>query len=356
MVTAGKAKVLLVTGFVLSICLAGAGCQTTSPSFTPANSNIPRELEKMAQPAYTIEAPDILLLDAVRLVPKPPYRLQPLDSIIVQATGVVDMQPISGVYVIDPEGTVNLGFDYGSPQVADMTLKEAQEAIEAHLKKTFKSPTVRVSLAQLAAEQQIRGDHLVRPDGTVGLGTYGNVYVQGYTLEQAKQAIDEHLSKYLLKPDVSIDVYAYNSKVYYIVTDGAGYGEQVYRIPSTGNETVLDAMSQINGLPIVASKHRIWLARPAPANAGCYQVLPVDWQAIVRGGATATNYQVLPGDRIYVEAEPLITLDTYLARIFAPVERVFGVTLLGSGVVHSVSAPLGVTSGSGTGAGAGLGF
>ena len=70
-------------------------------------------------------------------------------------------------------------------------------------------------------------------------------------------------------------------------------------------------------------------------DAGTYQVLPVDWSAIVKGGATRTNYQVMPGDRIYVEADPLITTDTYLARIISPIERLFGITLLGSATVNS---------------------
>src|SRR5262249_18726393 len=134
----------------------------------------------------------------------------------------------------------------------------------------------------------------------------------------------------------------------YIITDGGGLGEQVYRLPSTGHETVLDALSNINGLPVVSSNKRIWLARPMPARAGQYQILPVDWVAITRSASTATNYQVLPGDRSFVEARPLVTLNTPLARVFAPIERVFGITLLGSSVVHSVAVPLG-TSSSGSG-------
>src|SRR5262249_19024258 len=114
-----------------------------------------------------------------------------------------------------------------------------------------------------------------------------------------------------------------------------GLGEAVYRFNATGNETVLDAMSQINGLPVFASKYHMWLARPAPSDADCEQVLPIDWNAIVRGGRTGTNYQVLPGDRIYVMAEPLVTLDTFLARLFSPIERIAGTTLLVNSTARS---------------------
>jgi hypothetical protein len=42
-----------------------------------------------------------------------------------------------------------------------------------------------------------------------------------------------------------------------------------------------------------------------------------------------TNYQVLPGDRVFVMGQPLTKFDTALARILAPAERVFGTSLLG---------------------------
>jgi polysaccharide export outer membrane protein len=295
-----------------------------------------------------VESPDILLIDAIRLVPKPPYRISPLDSIVVQAN-VPAEEPIGGLYVVDPEGTVNLGFSYGSVMVVGMTLKEARDAIEAHLKEAkIKNPQVRVALGSIGGVQQIRGEHLVRPDGTVGLGKYGSVYVAGQTLDQVKASIERHLAAFLRDPEVSVDVAAYNSKNYYIVTDGGGYGEQVYRFPSTGKETVLDALSQINGLPVVSSPKRVWLSRPSPADAACNQILPVDWEALTRGAATATNYQVLPGDRVFVEARPLVTVDTALARLFSPVERIFGITLLGSAVYRSIATPISRNGGSGT--------
>ena len=43
----------------------------------------------------------------------------------------------------------------------------------------------------------ISGERLVRPDGTVGLDHYGEVYVRGLTIEQAKEKIVLHLRKYL---------------------------------------------------------------------------------------------------------------------------------------------------------------
>ena len=81
------------------------------------------------------------------------------------------------------------------------------------------------------------------------------------TLNQAKNAIESHLTAYLQKPEVVIDVLAYNSKVYYVVYDLGGAGQRIYRLPSTGNETVLDAVSQLTGLSPVSDQDRIWIAR-----------------------------------------------------------------------------------------------
>src|SRR5262249_19518281 len=142
----------------------------------------------------------------------------------IRATNVLQEEPIAGAYGVSPDGTLNLGLTYGTLFVSGMTLEEAQEALSRHLRETFKNAQVSVSLAQGRAYQQIRGEHLVRPDGTVSLGTYGSVQVAGLTLDRVKAAIEFHLSGTLLKPEVSVDVFAYNSKAYYVVTDGGGFG------------------------------------------------------------------------------------------------------------------------------------
>ena len=153
-----------------------------------------------------------------------------------------------------------------------------------------------VQLARVSGAQPVTGQYLVGPDGTINLRQYGVVQIAGKTVTEARIAIQNHLKQFLDSPELSVDVVAFNSKVYYIITQGAGLGDSVRRLPITGNETVLDAISQINGLSQVSST-KIWIARPAPHNFGCQQILPIEWDAITQGAQTATNYQILPGDR-----------------------------------------------------------
>jgi polysaccharide biosynthesis/export protein len=106
----------------------------------------------------------------------------------------------------------------------------------------------------------------------------------------------------------------------------------------TGNETVLDAIAQIHGLERVSSK-RIWIARPTDDPSGC-QVLAVEWNALTAQGAAGTNYQILPGDRVFIEQDHLIAFDVALAKITAPFERIMGFSLLGVGTVTRFSGPV----------------
>jgi protein involved in polysaccharide export with SLBB domain len=289
----------------------------------------------------------VLLIEAVNNIRPPHAPIRAGESLIVQVNRTIPIgqvedpvsaqfKQINGMYVIGTDGYLNLGPEYGKVLVADQCLDEIQQRVDSHLRQILTSPQVMVTLPMPQNKQLIAGPHLVRPDGTVGLGVYGSVYVTGLTLQQTRCAIEQHLSQHIHRPEVSVDVLAYNSKVYYVITDGGGAGEQVYRIPATGNETVLDAIAGVNGLPTVASKASIWIARPTPDQCTPDQVLKVDWNAIAQGAQTSTNYQMLPGDRLYVKASPLITMDTKLAKFTAPFERMLGFTILGNGAVRSV--------------------
>lgn len=242
--------------------------------------------------------------------------------------------PISGAYPIQVGGVVNLG-PYGNVPVQSLTVAQAQAAIAQALSKYFIQPKVSVSLISIGAQQQIAGEHLVGPDGTVNLGSYGSVSVVGMSINEAKIAIEQHLSRYLDRPEVAVNVFSFNSKVYYIITQGAGMGDRVYRFPVTGNETVLDAMAQINGLEGVSSK-QMWIARPT-SDPCKVQLLPVDWDAITAQASTETNYQLMPNDRLFIAEDQLVAFDTALAKMIAPLERIMGFATLGAGTATRLS-------------------
>lgn len=328
---------ILVCRILWGMCLGVLGCAPHGGN-APQEAPIPRELRMTTLPPYVIEPPDILLIQTMRDVPKPPYRVQPLDGVMIQATGTDPFPPIRGMYILDPDGTVNLGQGYGTVRLVDLTIAEAKDEVQKHLSKLLKAPTVELSLGQSRAMQQIQGQHLVRMDGTIGLGVYGSVYVAAKTIDQARQAIEKHLSEFLLKPQISLDIYSYNSKWYYLIQDRAGYGQTVMRLPIMGRETVLDAVSNMMGTTFFSSNKYMWLARPNGKDPNNMQIFPVNWPALVRGGSPATNYQLLPGDRLYVSSNRLMLANNRMAQALAPVNQFLGFTLLGTATVTSIES------------------
>ncbi len=349
---------------VCLVALGGlsAGC-VTPPAWRLAQleqSSVPRELEKASLPAYIVEPPDILQIQAVstlRAASTPLYagdRLQirlknglPIDVGVdaeanplqynAEAQLEIGFKLLDGVFLVGSDGNLDLGPAYGKVSVVNRTIDDAKQAILQHLQQNvqLKAPELQVTLADVELPQPVAGEHLVRPDGRVSLGIYGEVLVAGMTLKEVELAVRKQMSAAGIEsPRVAVDVVAYNSKLIYVVIDGGGTGEQVVRIPYTGNETVLDAIAQIQGLSEVSSK-RMWVARPVPAGAGEAQILEVEWEDIVALGQTATNYQLLPGDRIYIKGDTLMAVDTVLNKLLGPVERAAGTVLLGVGVVRS---------------------
>ena len=296
------------------ISLAG-GCFHTQGVVVPPppDGSVPTELNKVVLPRYVIEAPDVLLVQV--LVPPEHYFKPPRGSEAGErppATGT-DKQPATGA--AQPPNIANAPNPAGLPAVPEDALKY------------FSAPL---------SPSPIDGNHLVQMDGTIDLGIYGSVPVAGMNIDQAREQVRAFIARVSNRnPEaiqVRVSVAAYNSKQFYVITDGAGYGEQVYPLPITGSETVLDAIGRIGGLPQVSSKRDMWVARRSPAGSPD-QILPVCWEEITQQGITRTNYQVLPGDRIYVRAQKIISFDNALAKILQPIERVLGVILLGSETV-----------------------
>jgi polysaccharide export outer membrane protein len=314
--------------------LAIAGCKAVDFYENPCQQQVPpdwkpaREIEKVSLPAYRVEPPDILMIEMLKMVPRPPYRIEIYDVLQIRAIGTLIDQPLDGFFLVEGEGIVTLGPAYGRVRVAGMTVEEAAVAVTVELKKVLNKPEVSVQLARTAGTAPVTGEYLVGPDGTVNLRQYGVLHVAGKTVTEIRAELQQHLARYFDSPDASVDVRQFNSKVFYVVTQGAGLGDNIRRVPITGNDTVLDALSAVNGLSQVSSA-QIWIARPAPGNAECEQIIPIDYGAITQGGSAATNYQMLPGDRLVIAGDTMIAANTWLTKVTAPIERLLGIASLG---------------------------
>lgn len=195
-----------------------------------------------------------------------------------------------------------------------------------------------VDVLEALPGRPITGQRLVRPDGTITLGFYGDVHVRGLTVAQAKTKIILHLRQFLSEEQlgligldsnentilipppksdrVSVDIAAYNSQYYYVQGDIAAPG----RLPITGQETVLDALNYAGSPLPTGNLKDIKLIRPARGGKPA-RVYPIDLEAIQQRGDVTTNLQLFPGDRIYVGRGPMAQAMVQLVRIAEPVQQ-----------------------------------
>ena len=270
-------------GWLLSLAIcAASGCQTVrTPEEKIANSSIPTEFKKTTMPDYVLEPPDLVIVEVLEALPG---------------------RPISGERLVRPDGKISMGF-YGDVLVAGLTVQEAKEKIVLHLRKYL--------------TDEILG--LIELDPVTGMGKKNE---KGELITVQPKDTDR----------VFIDVTAYNSKNYYVLGDVAAPG----RLPVTGNETVLDALQFAGGLTGTAAPSNIRLVRPAPPGACCEQVLPVNIAAIMSGGDSTTNYQLMPGDRVIVYRDPIVRTTLFIDRLAAPFQTVLNSMLQTSFTIRAL--------------------
>jgi polysaccharide biosynthesis/export protein len=280
--------------------LVACGCQTVrTPEEQIAKSSIPGELRKMSLPEYVVEPPDLLQVEVLETLPG---------------------RPITGERLVRPDGTITLGF-YGDVYVAGLTTSEIKEKIVIHLRKFLNDEVLGLVEAQYDEADPSKPPKMVPMQPSK---------------DPAKQLPPDEAFQWAVKNNdrVFVDVAAYNSKVYYVLGDVAAPG----RLPITGNETVLDAIEYAGGIAPTGAPQNIRLVRPAPPGACCAQVLPVNIAAITQVGDTTTNYQLMPGDRLFVYRDPIVRTTVFLDRLAAPFNTVLNSILQYSFTARSVKS------------------
>lgn len=199
----------------------------------------------------------------------------------------------------------------------DFLLKETKEVRRAvpestpaprELEKTVLPPylvqpgdTLLVEPVALDSALRFPADQTVLPDGTIDLGRFGKLIAAGKTVEQIEVEAAAAI-KAVEKGAEEINVRLINpqSAVYYVLGEVSSPGS----FPVLGRETVLDGILAAGGLTDKASQCNIILSRPS-LPGGCRTVMPICYRHIVQLGDTATNFQLMPGDRVYVATRTL---------------------------------------------------
>ena len=171
---------------------------------------------------------------------------------------------------------------------------------------------------------RLPGDQTVQQDGTIELGQYGRLQVMGRSAEEIQAQVSTMIagietSKFeatvaqasyhpsQTKPQPTVDygvavrLVNQDSALFYVMGEVNSPGSY----PLVGHETVLDAIIAAGGLSDSANDHKIIVTRPQlPGRPRV--ILPACYQQILQMGDVSTNYQLMPGDRIYVPSMTIL--------------------------------------------------
>nr|WP_146536882.1 SLBB domain-containing protein [Rubripirellula reticaptiva] len=240
-------------------CFLLSGCSTLGLSLYPSNSTLTKDAEAVLDAS---KIPVWLPRENAKSV-LPPHALEPGDSLLIEPVSLERDLRLPADQVVLADGTVDLG-PYGRVIVAGRDLEQAESLIEQQI--AYQLRQQRDSCKELASEED-------------------------------RKAIDAPAL-----PD-DCDAIAVNVRMlepvhrFYVLGEVNAPGSY----PLAGFETVLDGIVAAGGLTSSSNPCKILLARPTDPCGGRI-TLPVCYREIVQLGNTSSNYQLQPGDRIFVSS------------------------------------------------------
>ncbi|EMI19143.1 polysaccharide export protein, partial [Rhodopirellula maiorica SM1] len=245
------------TSLVMTLLWTQAGCRTAASMGLPVSAGSHTLMSDAAEIRESVGHQGNVATELSKLT-LPPHRVEAGDVLVIEPNDFDSPVRLSSDQTVQQDGTIELG-SYGRMQVAGMTAEEIQRQVQgvvAH-HETQKRQT-RIALASH------RGD----------------------SDEESLDPIDYGVTVRLVNKE---------SGLFYVMGEVNAPGSY----PLVGHETVLDAIIAAGGLSDRSNDHKIILTRPQlPGQPRL--ILPICYQQILQLGDVATNYQLMPGDRIYV--------------------------------------------------------
>jgi polysaccharide export outer membrane protein len=137
------------------------------------------------------------------------------------------------------------------------------------------------------------GSVLVRSDGKISLPLLDDVYIEGMTTGEVKQALTTKLTPLIPSADVTVGISQSHSKRVYL----DGHVKKIGPIDMTGPMTILQALNIAGGFDTFAKVNKISILRTV--NGGQMRI-PFDYNAVVKNGQPQKDIPLQAGDYIYV--------------------------------------------------------
>jgi len=159
---------------------------------------------------------------------------------------------------------------------------------------------------------ELSGKYTINTEGKIQFEFVGDILLSGMTKEQAGMVIIKRLGKYIIRPDVTVVISEYNSKLVYVVGE-VGIPGKIYMRGDT--ITVRDALLAANLPQLTAATEKATLF--TPSDSGKVILRKVNVYDLLYKGDLRQNYVMSPGDTLYLPA----TLWAKIARFINPVTQ-----------------------------------
>ncbi len=171
---------------------------------------------------------------------------------------------------------------------------------------------------------EFSGEFEINKEGKIQYDYVGDVKVAGLTKDELTNVLTDILSEYIISPDVTVKITAYNSKIVYVIGEVGAPG----KIFMQGDViTIREALVQA-GLPLLsASTKKCRLI--TPSEDGKPDIKYVNVFALLYEGDLRENVIMKPGDTLYIPA----TVMAKAMRVISPVTQPIGST---AGTARSV--------------------
>lgn len=138
-------------------------------------------------------------------------------------------------------------------------------------------------------EPQFSGPVSVQQNGNITLPLVGDLKAGGKTPVQIEDEITKTLTKYIVRPLVTVTVQEVGSRRYYMVGQIGHAGEYPLVVPTT----ILEAISKAGGPLEFANTKKIYVLRGDKR-------IPFNWKEVLKGKHMDQNIQLQPGDTIVI--------------------------------------------------------
>ena len=152
---------------------------------------------------------------------------------------------------------------------------------------------------------------VVRPDGNVSFPLVGEIHAEGMTVSQFTTVLQQGLSRYIVDPDVSVNI----SKLGRVRVYVFGEVRKPGAVELEKGHTVIDAIGAAQGFTRDTAKKKIFLIHQDQPKS----LIPINLNNMLKTGDMSQNVTLREGDILYLTKNHRIDFARDIAPIFSSI-------------------------------------